>query len=202
MAACPDRCPHRSGLDVAAYAYLLGLYLGDGTVSRHRRDVWRMRIVCCDWYPHLMDLCEVAIRTVMPSNVVGRTQREGCVEIGSSSKHWPCLFPQVGPGPKHTRKIELAPWQLAITRAHPRELVRGLVHSDGCRIDNYAVRNGTRSALYGRYFFSNVSSDILGIYTDALDQLGIDWRQNRWNSISVAKRGAVAAMDEFIGPKR
>ena len=30
----------------------------------------------------------------------------------STSKHWPCLFPQHGPGRKHTRKIELEQWQV------------------------------------------------------------------------------------------
>ncbi|MBV9869820.1 MAG: hypothetical protein JO214_04280, partial [Frankiaceae bacterium] len=45
------------------------------------------------------------------------------------------------------------------------------------------------------------SDDIRGIFTDALDLLDIDWKQNRWNSISVAKRDAVAALDEFVGPK-
>jgi hypothetical protein len=34
--------------------------------------------------------------------------------IKSYSKHWPCLFPQRGPGPKHTRKIELEEWQAII----------------------------------------------------------------------------------------
>jgi hypothetical protein len=31
--------------------------------------------------------------------------------------------------------------------------------------------------------------------------LGIEWKQNRRNSISVAHREAVPALDEFVGPK-
>jgi hypothetical protein len=46
-----------------------------------------------------------------------------------------------------------------------------------------------------------MSGDVLGIFTNALDQLGIAWNQNRFNSISVARREAVAALDEFVGPK-
>jgi hypothetical protein len=60
---------------------------------------------------------------------------------------------------------------------------------------------GPRWYSYPRYFFSNTSTDIQGIFTDALDLLGIAWKQNRWNSISVARREAVAALDEFVGPK-
>jgi hypothetical protein len=54
---------------------------------------------------------------------------------------------------------------------------------------------------YPRYFFSNMSVDILGIFTDALDQLGIAWRQNRFNCISIARAEAVEVLDEFVGPK-
>jgi hypothetical protein len=53
--------------------------------------------------------------------------------VKSYSKHWPCLFPQHGPGRKHHRKIELEQWQFAIARKYPGELARGLFHSDGWR---------------------------------------------------------------------
>jgi hypothetical protein len=44
-----------------------------------------------------------------------------------------CLFPQHGPGRKHERPIVLAGWQQSITRRHPKQLIRGLIDSDGCR---------------------------------------------------------------------
>jgi hypothetical protein len=36
----------------------------------------------------------------------------------------------------------------------------------------------------------------------ALDRVGVAWRFNRPNSISIARRPAVALMDAPIGPKR
>ncbi|HSR23759.1 MAG TPA: transcriptional regulator, partial [Candidatus Eisenbacteria bacterium] len=82
--------------------------------------------------------------------------------------------------------------------------IRGLIHSDGCRMTNWTEKTvgGARKRYeYPRYFFSNRSEDILGLYTWALDLLGIAWRGNgRW-SVSVARREAVAALDEFVGPK-
>jgi hypothetical protein len=36
---------------------------------------------------------------------------------------------------------------------------------------------------------------------DALDRVGVAYRYNRPNSISVARRDAVAAMDANVGPK-
>ena len=54
---------------------------------------------------------------------------------------------------------------------------------------------------YVRYFFTQVSDDIRTIFTDACDQLGIGWRQPKWNTISIARRADVELLDEFIGPK-
>jgi hypothetical protein len=133
---------------------------------------------------------------VLP-NKVSRVKKVGCTEVASYSKHWPCLFPQHGPGKKHQRKIELTVWQQELVDLDPRPLIKGLLHSDGCRVLNWV--NGTP---YPRYHFSNVSADIRGIFGRACDQLGVDWRaNNRW-SLSVARRGSVARLDEFVGPKR
>jgi hypothetical protein len=114
------------------------------------------------------------------------------------------MLPQHGVGVKHRRTIALTDWQWQMIGSDPRGLVKGLLHSDGCRAMNtihHDLPSGRRTYAYPRYLFSNVSTDIQGIFTDALDILGIAWRRNRWNSISVARREAVAALDEFVGPK-
>ncbi len=117
--------------------------------------------------------------------------------VYSLSKHWICLFPQHGPGRKHERRIALATWQQEIVDLDPRPLVKGLIHSDGCRVLNWV--NGTP---YPRYHFHNVSPDIRAIFGRAGDQLGIEWRQNNRVSLSVARCDSVALLDEFVGPKR
>jgi len=190
-------CAGRPGsLPQPAYPYLLGLYLGDGCLSAHPRGVYRLRIFCADRYPYLMEQCELAMAAMLPGKV-GRTQKEGCTEVASYSKHWPCLFPQHGPGRKDERRIELVPWQQEIVDADPRPLLRGLIHSDGCRVLNWV--NGTP---YPRYHFTNVSPDIREIFGRACDALGVEWRPHNRYSLSVARRGSVALLDEFIGPKR
>lgn len=51
-------------VDEQAYAYLLGMYLGDGCLSLHRRGVYRLRIACDLKYPDIID--EVATHIVSP----------------------------------------------------------------------------------------------------------------------------------------
>jgi hypothetical protein len=55
--------------------------------------------------------------------------------------------------------------------------------------------------VYPRYQFSNRSDDIKAMFCEHLDLLGIAWRRARARNISIARREAVAALDEFVGPK-
>jgi hypothetical protein len=188
-----------------AYGYLLGLYLGDGYLNPVRsRGVWILRISCDDHWPGIQDECAQAISLVLPINKVGRVAAPGCHTISAYSRHWPCLLPQHGPGVKHNRPIVLKEWQRELIELNPRPFLRGLFHSDGCRITNWtvqAVAGLPKRYEYPRYFFSNRSEDILGLCTWALDLLDVSWRRSNATNISVAKRQAVAALDEFIGPK-
>ncbi|MET8688664.1 transcriptional regulator [Streptomyces sp. NPDC004732] len=204
-----DPCPRcadrpRAPEDPAAYSYLLGLYLGDGCISHQGRGVHSLRIACADDWPALIDACVAAVQAVRPGNKVCRVQSQGCQYVTSSSKHWPCLFPQHDPGKKHERKIALAPWQQEIVDAHPWAFIRGLIHSDGCRITNWTTRivAGERKRYeYPRYFFTNLSGDIIRLFTATLDKLGVDWKAANHRNISVARKASVALMDLHVGPK-
>jgi hypothetical protein len=189
------------------YAYLFGLYLGDGCISRagaKEKDVWAMRIVCADAWPGLLAECKRALLAIRPDNKVMTVQKQGCTEVLSCSKHWPCLFPQHGAGKKHDRKIELAAWQRSIVHEYPGDFARGLFHSDGWRgVNRVRARraDGDRWYDYPRYLFINKSRDILGLCGETLDLLGVAWRYSKPTTISVARRDAVARLDEFVGPK-
>lgn len=195
---CPVCTDNLRVLPREDYVYLLGLYLGDGCVYKMPKGGYRLGVFCADRYPGLMEECEKAMAAVLPTKV-GRVQKIGCTEVTSYSKHWPCLFPQHGPGMKHTRKIELADWQQALVDIDPRPLLRGLIHSDGCRVLNRA--SGTDYPPYPRYHFSNASADIREIFGRACDAIGVEWRHNNTREQSVARRKSVAILDSFIGPK-
>ncbi|MCB5167773.1 helix-turn-helix domain containing protein [Streptomyces bambusae] len=190
--------------DREAYVYLLGLYLGDGCISRHPRGGHYLRIACADAWPGLIDECRRAIRAVRPENKVYVLQRQGCVNVTSYGRHWTCLFPQHGPGRKHDRRIVLDGWQQNLVDAHPWAFIRGLIHSDGCRIVNW-TRRGEKRYEYPRYFFTNKSDDIRKLCTDTLTKVGVEWtilaRGSDPLNVSIAKRASTALMDAHVGPK-
>jgi hypothetical protein len=186
------------------YAYLLGLYLGDGCLSTGWSQP-QLRISLDATYDGIVDEAERAIKAVVPGLNVHRYSRAGVVEVQAWGPVWLLAFPQHGPGKKHERRIELVDWQRQITHACPRELLRGLIHSDGCRtVNRFAVDlplGGRRVYAYARYFFSNLSADIRGIFTEHCDLLGIRWTLSNPRNVSVSDRRSVALLDQFIGPK-
>jgi hypothetical protein len=186
------------------YSYLLGVYLGDGCLVRTGASSWRLVVVLDQRYPGVVDEVSRAMRAIGRSPLVVR-DRPGAKSVEASSPVWPAAFPQHGPGRKHLRKIELVGWQREITHAHPKELLRGLIHSDGCRcINRFKTKLPSGRVAeyeYPRYFFTNLSEDIRGIFCEHCDLLGIRWTQSNHRNISVSHRRSVALLDGFVGPK-
>ncbi len=191
-----------AALPADAYAYLLGLYLGDGCISAAPRGVYRLRVVLDASHPAIIAACSDAMEVVLPRKTAHVLRRRDgrCVQVSMWWKHWPCLFPQHGPGPKHQRPIALADWQREIVARARHDFVRGLFHSDGCRF--VAVeRKGTRVRRSVRYGFSNRSDDIKNLFCESCDALGIPWTRTA-REVTIARKAAVARLDEFVGPKR
>jgi hypothetical protein len=134
-------CPRCEGGDLArdGYAALLGYYLGDGCLSEAGRYV-ALRISCDETLPGIVDDVADAVAAVHPRRPVFRVSAPGYVVVQSHWQHWPCLLPQHGPGRKHERPIVLEEWQRAIVTACPGDFLRGLFHSDGCRVRNWTTR--------------------------------------------------------------
>ncbi|WP_447645663.1 helix-turn-helix domain-containing protein [Nocardioides zeae] len=203
--ACP-RCA-AGNLDGAAYAELLGWYLGDGHLADARRDVLVLSIVNDRRYPEANERLLVLMCAVKPGGRPHARERPGVVVTSMGWKHWTCLLPQHGPGRKHERRIELEPWQRTLVEEHVGAFLRGLFHSDGARVRNWARRRvpatgEVRRHDYPRWQFSNRSEDILGLCGGALDLAEVAWRRSSRTQISVSRRAAVARLDTLIGEKR
>ena len=189
-----------------SYAYLLGLYLGDGHIQVQNRSAL-LRIFLDGIYPGIVEDCRTAIvlmRLRGPAHVYFvRGSRVNIVQ--SSWVRWPEAFPQHGPGRKHERPIVLEDWQQVIVDEHPDELVRGLIHSDGCRtVNRFKTKlpsGRVAEYAYPRYFFSNLSPDIRNLFCEACDRLGVRTTQSNPRNISVSHRRSVAILEDLVGPK-
>jgi hypothetical protein len=83
-----------------AYAYLLGMYLGDGHIVAMHRGVYQLRLYLDAKYPVIVDEAAAAVALVNPSRRSGvySVQRDRLKIVSGYSKSWPRLFPQHGPG--------------------------------------------------------------------------------------------------------
>jgi hypothetical protein len=191
----------------AAYCYLLGVYLGDGCLNAVPSGAASLIVSLDLAYPAIIDAAARSIRVVFPGVRVGRSfpKDASLVVLRASHPALPFAFPQHGPGRKHTREIHLTEWQRTLTHAFPKELLRGLIHSDGCRTVNRfktKLPSGRVAEYeYPRYFFSNLSADIRSIFCEHCELLGIRWTQSNPRNISISHRRSVALLDEFVGPK-
>jgi hypothetical protein len=186
---------------------VLGLYLGDGHVAVRSSRSATVFLSLDRRYPNIVGRAQAALARVFPDAAVRAYHRrpQELVLVRATHPVVPLAFPQHGPGKKHTRRIELTPWQAALTARHPEALLRGLIHSDGCRSVNRfetTLPSGRVARYeYPRYFFSNLSADIRGIFTQHCELLGIRWTQSNARNVSVSQRASVARLDAFVGPK-
>ena len=190
--------PHAYAELPRTYVYLLGLYLGDGSISSFARGVYRLRITLDLKYPGIIKLAATAATEIRGRPAaVHRQGTDNCVNVSSYWKAWPCLFPQHGPGKKHERLIFLTNWQTELVDRWPKELLCGLIHSDGCRFTN----RGRGGWVCPRYSFVQASDDIRAIFGLACDLVGVHWTKSGQRTIYVSRKADVAKLDEFIGPK-
>jgi hypothetical protein len=206
----PRGWPRRPGdvsiddLSAAPYAYLLGMYLGDGYLAPTVRGSRQLRIYLDNLYPAIILECARTIEHLFPGRRAGLHHHatDNMVLVTLYSRCWEQLLPQHGPGMKHTRPIRLTDWQRELVEQEPGRFARGLIHSDGWRGENRVRSPAGKQYVYPRYQFFNRSEDILGLFGWACDLLGVRWRRMNHKTISVARRDSVAILDQFIGPKR
>jgi len=174
------------------------MYLGDGYICAISRS-YKLRIYLNRKQQDVIARVKQAISILLPDHRVSEVQQRVAhvTEVVSYSRAWPQIFPQHGPGRKHTRRIELTPWQKLLVREYPSEFLRGCLESDGCR--HRRIVNGKD---YPAYSFTNHSDDILGLVMWACKLLRVGCRQNSRSNLSIARRPDVAKLDRLFGWKR
>ena len=189
--------------DAAAYCYVLGCYLGDGHVTHRTENSWELRLACDQRYPEIMSEMRSALSCTFPGSEAAAAGASDVLRISHPGVRE--AFPQHGPGRKHLRRIVLTDWQRELTHAHPAALLRGLIHTDGCRAVNQFQTKLPSGRIaeyrYIRYFFSNRSRDIRDIFVEHCHLLGIRVTQSNPRNLSIAHRHSVAILEEIVGTK-
>ena len=129
--------------------------------------------------PSVIDDCVMAITLSLRHEVnvhVRPRKTDRGVIVEAAWKLWPSALPQHGPGRKHHRRIVLADWQREIVDRRPEPFLRGLIHSDGCRtINRFKTKlpsGRVGEYAYPRYFCSNQSADIRGLFCEYFKSSG------------------------------
>jgi hypothetical protein len=188
------------------YAELLAVYLGDGCISTHPRTS-RLRIALDAKYPRIIKDVSRLLERCFPHNPVGLVEAHGGTMyfVSLYSAHLECLFPQHGKGLKHRRPIVLEGWQSEIVEATPWPFIRGCIRTDGCAFINRTDVHRDQPYEYLSYDFSNMSTDIVELFIDACDRVGVFTRVNRnrrglWK-VRINRRRSVALMVNHVGLK-
>ncbi len=184
------------------YSYFLGVFLGDGCLSLHKKSVYRCRITLDVKYPNIITKTKLCIESIMQNNKVSivnrlRQGKPSCVDVSCYSKEWVKLLPFYKPGPKWKYKIQLEDWQQSIIKEYPKEFWLGLYHSDGCR-----YKQTNCNSYY--YCFAQKSEDITNLFTWCSDLLNIKYRILRRpniNIITITDKISRQKLDTFAGPK-
>ena len=155
-------------IDRQSYAFILGVYLGDGCISKtHKPNVLRLRIALDVKYKKLNEEVISELKILFPNNkisynVVGETN--GCI-ISLYSTNLLTLFPQHDTGKKHERPIILEDWQREIIDEYNVEFLKGLIYTDG---------SFYYSGKYEYCNFTNKSMDIMNLCSESMKKLNIN----------------------------
>lgn len=181
------------------YYYLLGQYLGDGYINKLGRT-YNLRIAACAKHTNIINEIINSLTIIFPSNKIQQVKSQGCVNIGIYNNSLPTIFPHLGVGEKHNRKLELSDWQLK--NIHHSALLRGLIHSDG---SSYYSNNRLN------YTFYNCSLDIINICSNCLNNNNICYKlytktvdkktKHLQKVITICRRSEVEKMFNICGIK-
>jgi hypothetical protein len=98
---------HDFGELPAEYVYLLGLYLGEGCISAHRRGVFRLRIFLDLKYPQIVEDCCTAMRVAVPRSKVNVSSAQVRLRRARRHRTWRSPHSQ-NPGHASFRSMDQA----------------------------------------------------------------------------------------------
>jgi hypothetical protein len=157
-----------------AYSFVLGLYLCDGHISQYKTHrAACIRMINDFKYPKNTSEWSDNLQILFPENKVNtRKLKINAIEVKTYNKKLSILFPQIGKGAKHKRKLTFTDWQMDILKQYPKEFIRACIQSDG------SIYNAkSKGRIYKRYNFTNASEDIIDLFLYSLKGVGIETKK-------------------------
>ena len=113
-------------------AYLIGVGLGDGSLSNPNGRVVCFRIFCDSKYQKLLNKITVALNSILPESKVYLVKTKSkCVVLVSYSKYWENILGwKVGQGSKFEQNVQIPEWIWCQDR-YVKACLQGLVETDG-----------------------------------------------------------------------
>lgn len=177
-----------SELEKRCYTYILAQYFGDGYINKTERT-WKLRISNDKKYESINCLIEDCLSILFPDNSISRCNKIGCWDICVHSRKLPILFPHLGVGKKHERKISLTIEQLELLKMYPKDFILGCLHSDGAKCK--------RKTTNHFYQFTNLSLDIKEFFEIACSHLQIPLKNIKAKNVYIYKKEYITIIDSF-----
>jgi DNA-binding transcriptional regulator WhiA len=178
----------------AEYNYILGLYLGDGSITSNKMS-YRLRITQDNKYPLSIIDIKNKMNTFFNKEATLINGDGKCCVITIFDKNLPLYFPQHDTGKKHDRPILLSDYQR--DNIDYLNLMSGLWMSDG---SFYKTARG-----YEAYNFTNKSTDIIALFEECLNNFGIRYRKRMKKNevwiVEITKKSEIVKMKEIVGMK-
>ena len=113
----------------SAFAYIIGVALGDGNLSNPNGRAVRLRITCDLKYPNIALEIQEKLHTVAPNNKISISQKKGCIDISCYSNEWEkSLGWKVGS--KLKQDISVPTW-VQENPDYSKACLKGLLQTDG-----------------------------------------------------------------------
>lgn len=160
------------------YSYLYGLYLGDGCVYRQKKGVDALTIALDSKYIELVEEVRKSLE-LFSGNKVRVYLRGNCYNLTIYGKHIKDIFIKYGKGKKHNNYVYLP--NILLKNICYKSMAKGLFQSDG----SYYYDKHNKKYFYS---FTNMSKDIIDIFTMCLDNLDIGY-DLQYNSKNVYRVG-------------
>jgi len=114
-------------------AYVIGIALGDGNLSRPNKRATRLRVTCDANYLGVEQEICTALQRLFPNNKISKIKRreDTCFDISVYSNRLDKLMPwKVGCGSKYKQNAHVPKWIIKNDN-YIRACLRGLIHTDG-----------------------------------------------------------------------